>query len=69
MWPPFLLDYEGISDSCPLLMMDELIGGKSIFSIRLQSHTKFNSPCLFQSLSPNPGMSPFPNKKLPLLQV
>jgi hypothetical protein len=37
--------------------MDELIGRKPMFSIRLQSHTSFNSSFVLQSLSPNQGMS------------
>jgi hypothetical protein len=41
-----------------ILVMDELIGRKPIFSICLQSHTNFDPSCLLQSLPPNPGMSP-----------
>jgi len=43
--------------SCPILVMDELIGKKPMFSIRLQSRTNFDPSCLLQNLSPNPGMS------------
>src|SRR5438046_2236466 len=44
--------------SCPLLVMDELIGEKLIFSTRLWSCTDFDPSCLLQSLSPNVDMSP-----------